>query len=96
MVHSKQCHIVAWVVVLGFLMTGFEVQAGLCKGKVVYKDGSKYKNSGISGPVSGGGVTKKFYTDNRGRLSDRHGLLGFRFSPMRSHRGSQSPVDVLR
>lgn len=69
MVRSKQFHIVVAVVVVGFLVAASAASAGVCKGRVVYKDGSHYANGGISGLVSGGGVTKKFYTDDKGRFT---------------------------
>ncbi len=53
----------------GLLLMASTVSAGVCSGSVVYKDGSCYAKGGISALVSGGGVTKKFYTDSQGRFT---------------------------
>ena len=65
----EQFHVIVVVLAVALFTAASAVQAGVCSGVVVYKDGSYYKNSGISGLVSGGGVTKKFYTDDKGRFT---------------------------
>ena len=43
--------------------------AGQCSGVLAFKDGSKGSGIRVSGLVSGGGVTKNFFTDNKGNFT---------------------------
>jgi len=69
MSHLKVLYLMIVIGVVFLVSTASQVEAGECSGVVVYKDGSKYSKSGISALVSGGGVTKKFYTDRNGRFT---------------------------